>query len=204
MRQLAEPVRARHDFHAARLDRRIGERHPRRDVTGRLQRKIGRVLMPAHIGTGTRVLRPDREMEQPDVGTDQILHGIQHLGGVHDLVDPGEEEMRLEIMAARHLLALRPLEGFEPVAPGARAFRREGIDGTDITVVFVLGDLLGGELAGHQCAVQPPSTNSNVPVTKEESSLARKSAARATSSGLPMRPIGWRCFQKARMASGSA
>jgi len=30
-------------------------------------------------------------MEQADVRTDQVLDGIQHLGRVHDLVDPGEQ-----------------------------------------------------------------------------------------------------------------
>jgi len=36
----------------------------------------------------------------------------------------------------------------------------------------------------------PPSTDSSCPVTKAESSLARKSTARATSSGEPNRPSG--------------
>jgi hypothetical protein len=39
------------------------------------------------------------------------------------------------------------------------------------------------------CAL-PPSTKSSMPVTKLESSEARNSAALATSSGSPMRPIG--------------
>src|ERR1700752_2538185 len=121
-----------------------------------------------------------------------------------DLIHPGEQEMRLEIVAAGQLLALGTLKGLHPVAPGACLFRREGIDRADVAVPFVAGDLLLGQLLCHQCAVQPPSTNSSVPVTKEESSLARKSAARATSSGLPMRPMGWRCFQKVFIASGSA
>src|SRR5258708_16795683 len=37
---------------------------------------------------------------------------------------------------------------------------------------------------------RPPSTNSSMPVTKLESSEARNTAALATSSGSPMRPIG--------------
>jgi hypothetical protein len=44
-------------------------------------------------------------------------------------------------------------------------------------------------LPAYICAV-PPSTNSSMPVTKLESSDARKSAAVAISRGWPMRPIG--------------
>jgi hypothetical protein len=42
----------------------------------------------------------------------------------------------------------------------------------------------------YQICALPPSTNSSMPVTKLESSEARNSAALATSSGSPMRPIG--------------
>jgi hypothetical protein len=38
-------------------------------------------------------------------------------------------------------------------------------------------------------AVQPPSTGSTTPVTKREASPARKTAAAATSSGLPGSPV---------------
>src|SRR6185369_8337257 len=100
---------------------------------------------------------------------------------------------RLEVVAAGQFPALRALEGLHAVAPGARPFRREAIDRTDIAVAFVPGDLLRREFLWHQYAVQPPSMNSSVPVTKEESSQARNRAARATSSGLPIRPMGWRC-----------
>src|SRR5216683_6535208 len=44
-------------------------------------------------------------------------------------------------------------------------------------------------LSDQTCAL-PPSTKSSIPVTKLESSEARNSAALATSSGSPMRPIG--------------
>lgn len=43
---------------------------------------------------------------------------------------------------------------------------------------------------GGQSAVPPPSTASTAPVMNEESSVARNSAARAISSGVPMRPSG--------------
>src|SRR5476651_103940 len=203
MTQLPELVRARHHLHAARLDRRIGERHPGRDVACRLEREVGRVLVPAHIGAGARVLGPDAEMEQAEVGADQILDRIEDLGRMHDLVDPGKQKMWLEVVTAAHLPAFGALEVFETVAPVPRLRRRESLDRTDIAVALVSRDLFGCQLLAHQCAVQPPSTNSSVPVTKEESSQARKSAARATSSGWPIRPIGWRLLQKAFAASGS-
>ena len=143
-------------------------------------------------------------MEQADVRPDQILDRVEHLGRMHDLVDPGKQQMRLEIVAARHLAALGAFEVFQPLAPSARPLGRKPIDGADIAVALVAGDLFGCQFPGHQCAVQPPSTNSSVPVTKDESSLARNSAAFATSSGWPMRPMGWRCFHQAFIASGSA
>ena len=52
VRQLAELVRARHDLHAARFDRRVGQRHPGGDVADRIEREVGRILVPAHIGAG--------------------------------------------------------------------------------------------------------------------------------------------------------
>ena len=119
--QLPQLVRARHDLHAARLDRRIGQRHPGGDVADRIEREIGRVLVPAHIGAGAGILRPDREMEQPDVRADQVLDRVEDLGRMHDLVDPREQEMRLEVVAARHLLALGALEGLQPARARPRA-----------------------------------------------------------------------------------
>src|SRR5437870_13796696 len=43
-------------------------------------------------------------------------------------------------------------------------------------------------IGGCQICAAPPSTNSSVPVTKLLSSEARKTAARAISSGVPKRP----------------
>src|SRR6266404_392614 len=55
-------------------------------------------------------------------------------------------------------------------------------------LVWVSGPTNGGD--SDQICALPPSTNSSMPVTKLESSDARKSAALAISSGEPMRPIG--------------
>ena len=51
---------------------------------------------------------------------------------------------------------------------------------------------------------QPPSTTITVPVVKEDASLARWSAAPATSSALPNRFMAWRLREASRTGSGSA
>jgi hypothetical protein len=51
---------------------------------------------------------------------------------------------------------------------------------------------------------QPPSTTITVPVVKEDASLARWSAASATSSALPNRFMAWRLRDASRTGSGSA
>src|SRR5450830_557084 len=56
------------------------------------------------------------------------------------------------------------------------------------------------ENSGCYMADQPPSTNNWLPVVKEESSQARNSAARATSSGWPNRCIACRLAQRWRVA----
>src|SRR4029450_10257262 len=53
-------------------------------------------------------------------------------------------------------------------------------------------------------ASQPPSTTITVPVVKEDASLARWSAASATSSALPNRFMAWRLREASRTGSGSA
>src|SRR6185436_14064378 len=53
-------------------------------------------------------------------------------------------------------------------------------------------------------ASQPPSTTITVPVVKEDASLARWSAASATSSALPNRRMAWRLRDASRTGSGSA
>ena len=67
-------------------------------------------------------------MEQPYVRPDQVLDRVEHVRRVHDLVDPGKEKMRLEIVTPRHLAAFGTLERFQPVAPTARLFSRETVD----------------------------------------------------------------------------
>jgi hypothetical protein len=147
--QLAGAVTARHDLHAARLDRRIGQRDPRRHLRGRLQPEIGRVLVPADKGRVVRALRPDRQVKQPDVGADQILDRVEHRRVMHDLVDPGEQEVRLEIVPLAELPALVALEAFEPVEIAARLLRAERRDRKDKAVALVPRHLSICELFAH-------------------------------------------------------
>src|SRR5262249_46704608 len=57
--------------------------------------------------------------------------------------------------------------------------------------------------AGSYCAVQPPSSVRIDPVAKRLSSLARKRMPAAISSGVPSRPINWRCSRPWRIAAAS-
>jgi len=55
---------------------------------------------------------------------------------------------------------------------------------------------------GRYCAVSPPSTTNSAPVVKDDSSLARKRTVLATSSALPIRPIGAARARPSRTRSG--
>jgi hypothetical protein len=58
-----------------------------------------------------------------------------------------------------------------------------------------------GEGRQRHCTVKPPSTGSVWPVTNDAASDASHSTAAATSSGLPMRPMGCRPSNCFRMSS---
>ena len=61
----------------------------------------------------------------------------------------------------------------------------------------------GAQLWGARPAPKPPSTTTADPVMKEASSLARKTATRPTSSGLPILHKAWSFPAAARAAAGS-
>ena len=147
--QLPELVRAGDHLHAAGLDRGVGQRDPGGHLHRRLEAEIGRVLVPAHIGRVARVLGPDREMKQPDVGADHVLDRVEHGRMVHDLVDPGEQQVRLEVMALAKLLALRRLEVLHgaPVAP--RLVDAERVERIDEALAMILRDLRVGQFLAH-------------------------------------------------------
>ena len=62
---------------------------------------------------------------------------------------------------------------------------------TDVTILLELDAALSASgPSASQIAVQPPSTENSMPVTKLEASLASHMAALATSSGVPRRFMG--------------
>src|SRR6202451_4230349 len=69
------------------------------------------------------------------------------------------------------------------------AYRSRSARLVEAKCCWVIIDISPNRDVAQTCAL-PPSTNSSIPVTKLESSDARYSAALATSSGFPMRPIG--------------
>src|SRR5882724_675261 len=147
--ELAELVRARNHLHAAGLDRGVGERDPGGHLPGRLEAEIGRILVPAHIGRVARVLGPNREMEQADIRTDHVLDGVEDGGMVDDLVDPREQEMRLEILPFGEFSALGRLELLHGVPVSPRLLAGERVDRVDEAVAVVALDLLFGQLLAH-------------------------------------------------------
>src|SRR5580658_10594373 len=71
----------------------------------------------------------------------------------------------------------------------SRAYRSRFARLVEAKCCWVIIDISPNRDVAQTCAL-PPSTNSSTPVTKLESSDARYSAALATSSGFPMRPMG--------------
>ena len=67
------------------------------------------------------------------------------------------------------------------------------------------GAVLGRYVSAYlvQMAVQPPSIENSMPVTKLEASLASHNAALATSSGVPSRFMGLQAARPARSSSGT-
>src|SRR5438132_9193080 len=147
--ELAELVRARNHLHAAGLDRGVGERDPGGHLQGRLEAEVGRILVPAHIGRVASVLGPDREMEQTDIRTDDVLDGVEDRWMMDDLVDPGEQEMRLEIAPFGEFSALGRLELLHGASVPPRLLGGERVDRVDEAVAVVALDLRLGQLLAH-------------------------------------------------------
>src|SRR5258705_6795902 len=116
-----------------------------------------------------------------------------------------------------HLRAHQPKRRREPRLPGAyhepvqrrpvvrsefwrkpRGIRMRGLGKIGANLGFE-----SGKGAVH-AASQPPSTTITVPVVKEDASLARWSAASATSSALPNRFMAWRVRVPSRTRPGAA
>src|SRR5215470_16167118 len=105
--------------------------------------------MPADVGRVMCILRPDREMEQPNIWADQILDRVEDCWMVDDLVDPCEQKMRLEVMALCELCALRRFEILHGFAVSPRLLGAKGVDRIDEPVPVILVDLRVGQLPAH-------------------------------------------------------
>src|SRR5205814_238306 len=86
---------------------------------------------------------------EADVWPDQILDRVEHRRVVNDPVDPGEQQMRLQIMALAELPSIRALEAFEPVKIAARLVPAERIDRKDEPVALISRNLTVGKLSAH-------------------------------------------------------
>ena len=98
---------------AAVGERERGDHHDRPDVA------IGGVLMPAGEGPAVRLLEPERDAPDQQVGAEQILHRVEQTGKARERVDPRAKQRGTLI---QHVALTRPapLEAlqFRPAVPG--------------------------------------------------------------------------------------
>src|SRR6266849_5347539 len=94
MGQLPATVTAGQKLHAAVLCRRIGEREPRGDVHVRAQSEIRGVLMPGGDRRAFGLLDEPRRGVHEDIGTDEILDGVQDRRLSSERMHPGQEDVR--------------------------------------------------------------------------------------------------------------
>ena len=134
-------VAAGHDAHASVFGGRVGEREPQREHVVGGEPVIGRILMPRHKLAVLRVLEPERRQIEQDVGTDQVLDGIENLRVMGDLFEPLEREMAFDADVFRDGGVDRRFVGFQFAAAFRSLFAAQPVDGKDVTVVPELVDL---------------------------------------------------------------
>jgi hypothetical protein len=88
-------------------------------------------------------------MKQTELRTKQILDGLDDTRMVDDLVDPREQQVRLEVVAAGELLALGRLERLHGAPIAQRLLGAERVDRIDEAVAVVALDLRLGQLLAH-------------------------------------------------------
>src|SRR5262249_60203589 len=86
---------------------------------------------------------------------DHLLDGVEHRRVMHDLVDPGEQEVRLEIMALAEFLALRGFEILHGAAVAPRLVGGERVDRVEEALAVIMRDLRVGEFLAHGCSRSP-------------------------------------------------
>src|SRR5207249_11638217 len=107
---------------------------------------------------------PDREMEQTDIRTDDVLDGVEDGWMVDDLVDPGEQEMRLEIVPSGEFSALGRLELLHGAPVPSRLLGGERVDRVDEAVAAVALDVRLGQLLAHRRHPTPQRRSPGTPV----------------------------------------
>ena len=150
MGQLVAGVRAGNHLHAAADEVAARERDPRGDDVVRLEPPVGGVLVPGdETGIG-RFL--DEEIGRPaqDVRADHVLHRIDDLRVVNQLVRPGEQQVRLVAPVALQRLALDGLVRFERHAVVPRVVGGHDAHRGVVAVALVAGDRVVGEQLGHR------------------------------------------------------
>jgi hypothetical protein len=124
-----------------------------------------------------------------------LLGFVQHedVGHLRAHQPKGRSDARLAGAYHEHVQcrpAVRIQLGRKPRRTGMRGLGKFGTD---------LG--FGCDKSAVHAASQPPSTTITVPVVKEDASLARCSAASATSPALPNRIMAWRFRDASRTGS---
>ena len=116
-------LRAGQELHAAALEVGGRERHPGGHHRVLAQTPVEGILMPGYEPGAVRLL--DEEIRGPaeQIGPQHILGGIDDPGVVHDLVDPGEEQVRLVPPVA---LQRSPGRGLVPLEAAAIAGHLSG------------------------------------------------------------------------------
>ena len=88
-------LRAGQELHAAALEVGGRQRDPGGHDVILAQAPVERILVPGHEAGAVRLL--DEEVGGPaeQIGAEHILGGVDDLGMMHQLVDPGEQQVRL-------------------------------------------------------------------------------------------------------------
>ena len=89
------PVAARQDAHATAFFRCRRQRQPHGDKIVRIQSPITQVLVPGYERAALRFLHPKQCVPAENIRADEIFHRVQNGRSSHQLVDPGEKQMRL-------------------------------------------------------------------------------------------------------------
>ena len=153
VRQLAPPVAAGQELHAAVLRRGVGQREPRRHVQVRVQPEIRGVLVPGRDGRALGLLDEPGAREHEDVGSDEALDGVEHGRVADEGIDPRQQDVRARAVPRRLVGSERPadgaLEGLELVPAGRGLRRGERALRPEEAVARVARDRGGGERGGH-------------------------------------------------------